>query len=77
MAYQFSMACDVCEKRQPKITAGLTHGAGPDSNWDWVSISIITVFTIITLYLSIKYIVKPGEKNESHIKRTILTNSEY
>ncbi len=76
IAYQFSSACELCEKRQPKITAGFTHGVGPDSNWDWVNISIITLFTLITLYLSIKYLVKPGEKNKDHIKRSILTNTE-
>ena len=76
-AFQVSKACDICEKRQPKITAGLTHGVGPESNWDWVNISIITVFTLLTLYLSIKYLVKPGEKNGNHIKRSILTNTDH
>ncbi|MBD98987.1 MAG: hypothetical protein CMO34_04015 [Verrucomicrobia bacterium] len=74
--YHLSMACDVCDKQQPKITAGLTHGVGPTSNWDWVNISIITAFTLLTLFLSIKYLAKPGEKNKNHIKRSILTNSE-
>ena len=75
--HHLSMACDVCEKQQPKITAGLTHGAGPESNWDWVSISIIAVFTLLTLFLSIKYLMKPGEKNKNHIKRSIFINSEH
>jgi len=75
--HQVIWACDVCDKQQPKITAGLTHGAGPESNWDWVNISIITAFTLLTLFLSIKYLIKPGEKNQDHIKRSILTNSEH
>ena len=71
---QIANACPVCEKQQPKITQGLTHGAGPQSNWDWVIIAIISVITILTLIYSIKYLVKPGEKNEDHIKQSILSN---
>jgi hypothetical protein len=71
---QIANACPVCEKQQPKLTQGLTHGAGPQSNWDWVIIAIISVITILTLIYSIKYLVKPGEKNEDHIKQSILSN---
>ena len=67
-------ACPVCEKQQPKITQGLTHGAGPASNWDWLIISIITCITLLTLFYSIKYLVRPGEKEENHIKNSILSN---
>jgi hypothetical protein len=71
---QIANACPVCEKQQPKITQGLTHGAGPQSNWDWVIIAIISVITILTLIYSVKYLIKPGEKNENHIKQSILSN---
>ena len=71
---QIVSACPVCEKQQPKITQGLTHGAGPQSNWDWVIIAIISVITILTLIYSVKYLIKPGEKNENHIKQSILSN---
>lgn len=71
---QIATACPVCEKQQPKITQGLTHGAGPQSNWDWVIIAIISVITILTLIYSVKYLIKPGEKNENHIKQSILSN---
>ncbi|MBK8405174.1 MAG: hypothetical protein IPL25_14160 [Saprospiraceae bacterium] len=71
---QIATACPVCEKQQPKITQGLTHGAGPQSNWDWVIIAIISVITILTLIYSVKYLLKPGEKNENHIKQSILSN---
>ena len=67
-------ACPVCEKQQPTITKGLTHGAGPQSNWDWVIIAIITVITLITFIFSLKYLIKPGEKNANHIKQFILNN---
>ena len=67
-------ACPVCEKQQPKITQGLTHGAGPASNWDWVIIGVITLITVLTLIYSIKFLVKPGERNNDHIKQSILNN---
>lgn len=71
---QIAIACPVCEKQQPKITRGLTHGAGPQSNWDWVIIAIISLITVFTLIYSIKYLIKPGEKNVDHIKQSILSN---
>ncbi|HET8963953.1 MAG TPA: hypothetical protein VFM99_08655 [Chitinophagales bacterium] len=73
---KFMWACDVCEQQQPKITQGITHGTGPQSNWDWVIIGAVAALTLVTLILSIKYLVKPGEKNDYHIKQTILTNFE-
>ncbi len=66
------LACPVCEKQQPVITQGLTHGAGPQSNWDWVIISIIFIITLLTLVYSLKYLIKPGEKENNHIKLVIL-----
>lgn len=68
----FIWACPACEKQQPKITLGLTHGVGPQSNWDWVIIAVIAAITLYTLIFSIKYLVKPGEKNSDHIKQSIL-----
>ncbi len=68
------MACSVCEKQQPKITQGLTHGSGPQSNWDWVIIGVITAITILTLVFSLKYLIKPGERDSNHIKLSILND---
>lgn len=67
-------ACPVCEKQQPEITQGLTHGVGPQSNWDWVIIAVITLITVLTLIYSIKYLIKPGEQNADHIKQSILSH---
>jgi hypothetical protein len=71
---QSIMACAVCQRQQPKITMGLTHGAGPQSNWDWVIIAIVAAFTLYVLFFSIKYLIKPGEKSTDHIKMAILNN---
>ena len=65
-------ACPVCEKQQPKILQGITHGAGPQSNWDYLIIAVTAIIVLLTLYFSIKWLVKPGEKSHSHIKHLIL-----
>ena len=73
-SFQFALGCPVCEKQQPEITQGITHGAGPESNWDWVIIGIMTLITILTFIYSLKYLIKPKEKNTDHIKRSILSD---
>ncbi|MFB2117939.1 hypothetical protein [Parapedobacter sp. 2B3] len=65
-------ACPVCEKQQPKVLRGVTHGAGPDSNWDYLIVGVITIIVAITLYYSMKWLLRPGEDTPNHIKRSIL-----
>lgn len=67
-----AFACPVCERNQPKILRGIVHGAGPDSNWDYVSIWITILIALVTLFFSVKWLIKPGEKNSDHIKYSIL-----
>ena len=67
-----AFACPVCEKQQPKIMQGLSHGAGPQNVWDWVIIAVITLITVLTFIYTIKYLIKPGEKEANHIKKSIL-----
>ncbi len=68
------MACPVCERNQPKLLKGIVHGAGPESNWDYVGVVIISIIALITLYYSVKWLIRPGEKNPDHIKYHILNN---
>ena len=72
MIFQLMQACPVCEKQQPAITQGITHGTGPQSNWDWLIVAVISIITLVTLFYSVKFLVKPGEKSSSHIKHCIL-----
>lgn len=65
-------ACPACEKQQPKILRGITHGAGPSGNWDYAIVSFVLLITLITLFYAIKWMIKPGENDINHIKRTIL-----
>ena len=67
-----SFACEVCEKRQPKALRGITHGAGPQSNWDYLIIAVVTLIVLLSLIYSVKYLIRPGEKHQEHIKHTIL-----
>ncbi len=66
-------ACPVCERAKAKTAFGsISHGAGPTSNWDYVAVWITIIAVLLTLFYSIKYLVKPKEKNNDHIKYTIL-----
>ena len=67
-----TIACPVCEKQQPKILQGITHGAGPQNNWDYLIIAVTAVIVLISLFCSIKWLVKPGETSDTHIKHLIL-----
>lgn len=68
-----AFACPACEKQQPKLLKGITHGAGPGSQWDYVIVSIIALIVLVTLFYSVKWLFKPGEKSPNHIKQFILT----
>lgn len=65
-------ACDACEKQQPEILRGITHGAGPQSNWDYLIVSVAAAIVVVTLFFSIKWLLWPGEKEAKHIKRIVL-----
>lgn len=67
-----ALACDVCEKNQPAALRGITHGAGPDSNWDLLIIGCAAVIVLLTLIYSIRYLVRPGEQAAGHIKNIVI-----
>ena len=67
-----SYACEVCERNQPKALRGIVHGAGPESNWDYVSIGITAIIALYCLIFSIKLLIKPNENDKTHIKYSII-----
>lgn len=67
-----AFACPVCEKQQPKILQGITHGAGPGSQWDYIIVWIAVIIVLATLFYSIKWLINPGENSPAHIKQSIL-----
>lgn len=71
MVVNFAFACDACKLQQPKVTRDFTHGVGPRGDFDWIIVAIIAVITILTFIYSLKFLVKPGEKEQNHIKNSI------
>ncbi|MEJ7736951.1 MAG: hypothetical protein WKF97_05955 [Chitinophagaceae bacterium] len=67
-----AIACPACKKQQPKILQGITHGTGPDSNWDYVIVWATALIVLATLFYSVKWMINPEEKSMNHIKRTVL-----
>ncbi len=67
-----AIACPVCEKRQPKLLRGITHGAGPQSNWDYLIVWAAVLIVLFTLFYTVKWMIRPEEKNKDHIKRMVL-----
>ena len=67
-----TMACDVCEANQPAALKGITHGTGPTGTIDYIIICIAVVIVSVTLFLSIKYLVKPQENDPNHIKNIVV-----
>ncbi len=67
-----TFACPACEKQQSEFLSSISHGAGPQSRFDYLIVSVVAVIVLATLYFSLKWMIKPGERNVNHIKRTIL-----
>jgi len=74
LAAQAATACPVCERNQPAMLKGITHGAGPESGWDYVIVWTAVAVVVLTLFFSVKWLLRPGEKSDRHIKRVILNN---
>lgn len=64
-------ACPACERAQPRLLRGFTHGTGPDSRWDYLIVWLAVIATVATLFYSIKWLIRPGESNTAHIKHSI------
>ncbi|OJY92005.1 MAG: hypothetical protein BGP14_24165 [Sphingobacteriales bacterium 44-15] len=69
-----AVACPVCDRNQPSVLKSITHGAGPESRWDYLIVWITVAIVLLTLFFSVKWIIRPGEKSDAHIKRMILNN---
>ena len=70
----FSMyACPVCERAKAKTAFGsISHGPGPGTTWDYIAVWVSIAAVLLTLIFTIKFLVKPNEKNSDHIKNSIL-----
>lgn len=72
LVINFAFACEACKLQQPAVTRDFTHGVGPRGDFDWIIVAVIAVLTVFTFVYSLKYLVKPGEKDQDHIKNSIL-----
>lgn len=70
-----SFACEVCEKNQPEPLKGITHGIGPTGRIDYIIITVAAIIVAVALFFSIKFLVKPKEKNSDHIKNIVLNEN--
>ncbi|MCO5229530.1 MAG: hypothetical protein M9958_00100 [Chitinophagales bacterium] len=66
------LACDVCQEKQPDILKGITHGAGPQGETDYIIIWSAVFIVLATLYLSVKFLVNPKETEPDHIKNIVV-----
>jgi len=71
LMYAAAHACPACEKAQPRMLRGITHGAGPDSRWDYLIVLLAVIITLLTLFYSVKWLIRPGERSATHIKHSI------
>lgn len=70
-------ACPACSQQQPRILRGISHGAGPESNWDLLIVTLMALVVVATLFFSGLYLWKPGEQSATHIKNRILNPESY
>jgi hypothetical protein len=70
-----SSACDLCKAKQPKGFENITHGEGPEGNIDYIIMYGAILIVGYTLFMSIKYLVHPKEKMDSHIKNIVTKNT--
>ncbi|MEP0365958.1 MAG: hypothetical protein ABJN36_10755 [Cyclobacteriaceae bacterium] len=68
-----SFACELCKQNQPKPLQNITHGTGPQSDWDYLIITVGIIIVSMTLFYSIKLLVKPREDKPEHIKNIVVT----
>jgi len=65
------LACDLCKKNQPTGLENITHGEGPSGNMDYIITWSAIVLVVITLFFSIKFLVRPKENDPDHIKNIV------
>lgn len=68
-----TFACEACNVNQPKILRNITHGGGPQSNWDYFVVIMMVLITIYTLFATIRCLINPKESKYNHVKNEILT----
>jgi len=73
LAVNSLLACEICAANQPKGLENITHGPGPAGDFDYIISIVAIIIVLLSLFYSIKFLVKPKEDNPDHIKN-IVTN---
>jgi hypothetical protein len=68
LSFLAAIACPVCDRNKKTALDKLSHGATADGTWDYIIVGAITLIALVTLFLSIKWLIKPNEDNKDHIK---------
>ena len=72
LAINVARACEVCQKNQPKGLENITHGPGPAGDFDYIISIVALIIVALSLFYSIKFLVKPKEDNPDHIKNIVI-----
>lgn len=67
-------ACEVCKKNQPEGLQDISHGTGAQADLDYVIIWSAVIIVGITLFLSLKFLIRPNESRKEHIKNIVVEN---
>ena len=68
-----AFGCPVCDRAKAKTAFGnISHGIGPQNIFDYAAVWIMIGIVVLTLFFTIKWLIKPGEKNTEHVKYSIL-----
>ncbi len=70
-------ACELCASQQPKVLRGLVHGAGPQGGADYLIVMAGLAVVLFALIFALKCLLRPGEHDPQHIKRTILDQCRH
>lgn len=74
---QVALSCPVCDREKAnQVTLGLSHGAGPDHNWEWLVVAGMAGITLFALFLAIKYFIKPDNAKTNEFKKSIFSENE-
>lgn len=67
-------ACEVCKKNQPEVLQDVSHGTGAQADLDYIIIWSAVIIVGITLFLSVKFLIRPNEGRKEHIKNIVVEN---
>ncbi len=59
-------ACELCKAQQPEILQDVAHGTGPQGTMDYVMLWGSAVIVLVTLVLSIWFLVKPNVLDKNY-----------